>query len=59
MTVHEAALYLRLSEASIWRLLREGALEPLRIRRRTFLRRQTLDAFIEAQEGAAAAVRSP
>lgn len=45
-TVDEAADYLRVSRASIWRLLRGGALPRVRIGGRTVVRRLDLDTFL-------------
>ncbi|MEZ0212986.1 MAG: helix-turn-helix domain-containing protein [Xanthobacteraceae bacterium] len=46
-TVEEAADYLRLSRAGIWRLLKDGRLPRARIGGRTLIRRVDVDAFLE------------
>ena len=47
LTVTEAADYLRISAASIWRLLEQGALQRTRIGGRTVIRRADLDGFLD------------
>ena len=39
--------YLRISEASVWRLLKDKQLRRVRIGGRTVIRRMDLDAFLE------------
>jgi excisionase family DNA binding protein len=46
-TIEEAADYIRISRASIWRLLKSGALTRVRIGGRTVIRRIDLDSFLE------------
>lgn len=46
LTVSEAAIYFRISRASIWRLLRNGGLPKTRIGGRTLIRRADADAFL-------------
>ncbi|WP_083786709.1 helix-turn-helix domain-containing protein [Methylobacterium nodulans] len=46
VSVDEAAEYLRISRASIWRLLKRGELPRVRIGGRTVIRRIDLDAFL-------------
>lgn len=45
-TVDEAASYLRISRAGLYRLLREGSLKPARVGGRTLLRKVDLEAFL-------------
>jgi excisionase family DNA binding protein len=47
LTIKEAADYLRISEASVWRLLKDKQLRRVRIGGRTVIRRMDLDAFLE------------
>ncbi len=47
LTVEEAADYLRLSRATIYRLIREKKLRPVRAGGRTLFRRLELDDFLE------------
>jgi excisionase family DNA binding protein len=47
LTIKEAAGYLRISEASVWRLLKDKQLRRVRIGGRTVVRRIDLDAFLE------------
>ncbi|HYR78977.1 MAG TPA: helix-turn-helix domain-containing protein [Candidatus Dormibacteraeota bacterium] len=46
LTVDEAADYLRVSRATIWRLLRNKSLARARIGGRTVVRRVDADAFL-------------
>ena len=46
MTVPEAATYLRISRASLYRLFREGDLQPRKIAGRTLVRREDADALL-------------
>ena len=46
LTVDEAADYIRVSRATIWRLLRNKLLARARIGGRTVVRRVDLDAFL-------------
>jgi len=46
LTVDEAADYIRVSRATIWRLLRNKSLARARIGGRTVVRRIDLDAFL-------------
>ena len=46
MTVPEAATYLRISRASLYRLFREGDLRPRKIAGRTLVRREDADALL-------------
>lgn len=46
LTVDEAADYIRVSRATIWRLLRNKLLARARIGGRTVVRRIDLDAFL-------------
>jgi excisionase family DNA binding protein len=46
LTVDEAADYIRVSRATIWRLLRNNSLPRARIGGRTVVRRIDLDAFL-------------
>jgi len=48
-TVKETAQYLRVSEATVRRLIAEKKLTPTRIRRRVLLRRDILDKWISEQ----------
>ncbi|WP_082528700.1 helix-turn-helix domain-containing protein [Methylobacterium sp. Leaf466] len=45
-TVDEVATYFRISRASVWRLLKSGALARARIGGRTVIRRLDADAFL-------------
>jgi excisionase family DNA binding protein len=47
LNVDEAADYLRISRASVWRLLRNRTVARVRIGGRTVIRRIDLDAFLE------------
>jgi excisionase family DNA binding protein len=47
LNVEEAADYLRVSRATIWRLLSTKALRRVRIGGRTVIRRLELDSFLE------------
>jgi excisionase family DNA binding protein len=47
LNVEEAADYLRVSRATIWRLLSTKALRRVRIGGRTVIRRVDLDSFLE------------
>jgi excisionase family DNA binding protein len=47
LSVDEAADYLRISRASVWRLLRNRAIARVRIGKRTVVRRVDLDSFLE------------
>jgi excisionase family DNA binding protein len=47
LSVEEAADYLRVSRASVWRLLKNKSLARVRIGGRTVVRRVDLDAFLE------------
>lgn len=46
MTVLEAAAYLRISRATLYRLFREGDLQPRKIAGRTLVRREDADALL-------------
>lgn len=46
LTVPEAADYLRISRATVWRLLSNNLLARVRIGGRTVIRRVDLDAFL-------------
>jgi excisionase family DNA binding protein len=46
LTVDEAADYIRVSRATIWRLLKSKSLARVRIGGRTVVRRVDLDAFL-------------
>ncbi|WP_133768512.1 helix-turn-helix domain-containing protein [Enterovirga rhinocerotis] len=46
LSVNEAADYLRISRASVWRLLKIGALPRVRLGGRTVIRRVDLDALL-------------
>jgi excisionase family DNA binding protein len=46
LTVPESADYLRISEATVWRLLRNKLLARTRIGGRVVIRRVDLDAFL-------------
>lgn len=46
MTVPEAAAYLRISRASLYRLFRDGDLKPRKIAGRTLVRRVDADALL-------------
>lgn len=45
-SIDEAADFLRVSRASVWRLLKEGRLPRTRIGGRTVIRRIDLEAFL-------------
>jgi excisionase family DNA binding protein len=45
-SVEQAAMYISISRASVWRLLQEGQLRRTRIRGRTVIRRIDLDQFM-------------
>lgn len=47
MTVEETAETLRVSQDTVFRLVRSGELRPLRIGRRTLFRRADIEALIE------------
>jgi excisionase family DNA binding protein len=47
LTVEEAADYLRISRAGMWRLLRDGRIPRARIGGRTLVRRVDAEAFLE------------
>ena len=47
LTVTEAAEYVRISRAGVWRLLKERRLPRTRIGGRTLIRRVDIDAFLE------------
>lgn len=47
-SVSESADYLNVSAPTIWRMLREGVLPRVKVRRRTGIRRVDLDAFAES-----------
>lgn len=47
MTIVEAADYLRISRATIYRLFRSGELKPARLGGRTLVRRVDADALLE------------
>lgn len=47
-SVPEAADYLRISTASLWRLLEHGKLRRTKIGHRTVIRKADLDSFLEA-----------
>lgn len=53
LTVSETAVYFRISRASVWRLLRSGALKKIRIGGRTLIRRIDADAFLASCVSAA------
>lgn len=55
LNVNEAAAYISVSPATIWRLLRSKALPRSRVRGRTVVRRLALDALL-AQSGDAASI---
>lgn len=57
-TVREASNYLRVSPASVWRLLRTGSLARVRIGGRTVVRRTDLDALL-SRAGAPRAAAAP
>jgi excisionase family DNA binding protein len=46
MTVDEAAAYLTVSRATVWRLLKSKSLPRVRIGTRTVVRRVDLEAFL-------------
>lgn len=46
MTVNEFADYLRISRTGVYRLFERGDLKPLKIGRRTLVRRADADAFL-------------
>ncbi|MCJ2064407.1 helix-turn-helix domain-containing protein [Methylobacterium sp. J-088] len=46
MTVDEFADYLRISRTGVYRLFERGDLKPLKIGRRTLVRRADADAFL-------------
>lgn len=53
LTLHEATETLRLGESMIYKIIGKGDLPVVRIGRRVLVRRQDLEAFIEARlEGA-------
>ncbi len=47
LTIEETAQFLRISKATLHRLLADNALTPVRIGGRTLFDRKDLDAFIE------------
>lgn len=47
MTVEEAADYLRISRANLYRLFKAGELKPARVGGRTLVRRIDADALLE------------
>ncbi|MER9628030.1 helix-turn-helix domain-containing protein [Mesorhizobium sp. M0296] len=53
LSVDEAAEYLRISRATLYRLFREKKLIPARLGGRTLVRRIDADAFLESCVGAA------
>lgn len=46
MTIVETATYLRISRATVYRLFREGDLQPRKIAGRTLVRREDADALL-------------
>lgn len=50
-TVEEAADYLRVSRAMVFRLLKDGKLPRAKIGNRTVIRRSDLDALVERSIG--------
>jgi excisionase family DNA binding protein len=46
MTVPEVARELRISERTIWRLIRSGKLKPVRLGKRTLVRRDDVEAMV-------------
>lgn len=50
MTVKEVAEYLGVDEDAIYTMVREHQIPHIRIRRRIFFRRETLDAWMRQQE---------
>lgn len=49
LTIDETAAVLRVSDATVYRLMRRGDLAVIRIRRRTFIERRELDRLLETQ----------
>ena len=52
MTVAEAAAYLGVSTDTIYEMVRRREIPHIRIRRRIFFRRDTLDAWLSRMEAA-------
>jgi excisionase family DNA binding protein len=46
LTVDEAAAYIRVSRATLWRILKSNSLARVRLGRRTLVRRTDLDALL-------------
>ena len=46
MTVHDLALYLKLSDAKIYRMAREGALPVIRIGKSWRFKKETIDDWL-------------
>lgn len=51
LTYPEAVQYARLSESTIRRIVDEGGLKPVKIRRRVFFTKESLDALRHPREG--------
>lgn len=51
LSVDDAATYMSISRASLYRLFKAGHLRPARIGGRTLVRRVDLDAFLERAIG--------
>lgn len=49
LTIDEASAALRVSDATIYRLMRQGDLAVIRIRRRTFIERSELDRLLDTR----------
>jgi len=50
LTIKEACEYLNLSRATIYKLIKEGKLTPIKIGRSTRLDKSDLDAFVESMK---------
>lgn len=50
MTVAEAARYLGVHEDTVYAMVRDRQIPHIRVRRRIFFRRETLDAWMSQQE---------
>jgi excisionase family DNA binding protein len=49
MTVHDIAVYLRLSEAKVYKLAKEGQLPALRVGKSWRFRKDTIDEWMRRQ----------
>lgn len=52
MTVHETAMYLGVSDDTIYAMVRQKEIPHFRMRRRILFRRDTLDEWMSRQEAA-------